>query len=279
MHHLTILFVSFRNNVRDYRNKEKEDNLSQGSSSEVFGRGLEILELIAESHHGVTIEQLAEGRGMHRSSVYRYISPLLERFYIVKSPEGRYQLGAKCLELTSLLLGRLDVRNVAHPLLIQLSEKTNATIHLALLEGTDVVYLDKVETQRSLPLVSRIGGRQPAYCTGVGKALLAYTPQARLDEILPRITFEPFTATTIQDMERLAAELAVIRSRGYAMDMEEHEPGISCVAFPILDLYSEPIAAVSATVSARELNGKLDFYIKSVESVAAEVSKAFGYSR
>lgn len=251
--------------------------MGQGSSSEVFGKGLDLLDLIAESRHGVTIGQLAESRGMHRSSIYRYISPLVERSYIKKTPEGRYQLGSKTLELASLLLERLDIRNVAHPLLIELSEKTDATVHLARLEGPEVVYLDKIETNRSLPIVSRIGGRQPAYCTGVGKALLAFLAQEHLDDVLPRIKFEVYTPTTVQDIERLVAELAVIRARGYALDNEEHEPGISCVAFPIFDLYEEPIASISATTSARKLSDKLDFYIESVQSVSNDISRAFGH--
>lgn len=251
--------------------------MANGSSSEVFAKGLDFLDMIAGSHHGLTIEQLAEAREMHRSSIYRYISPLLERCYIKKTSEGRYELGSKLLELASLVLERLDVRNIAHPLLIALSEKMHATVHLARLEGPEIVYLDKVETHRSLPIVSRIGGRQPAYCTGLGKALLAFVPQERLDELLPQIRFTTFTPSTIADADRLIAELAVIRARGHALDNEEHESGISCVAFPVFDLYGEPIGAVSATTTARELNDKLDSYIQSVESVAQEVSKAFGH--
>jgi len=251
--------------------------VADGSSSEVFARGLDFLGLIAESRYGLSIEQLAECRGMHRSSIYRYISPLLERAYIKKTSDSRYELGPKVLELASMILERLDIRNVAHPLLIELSERTATTVHLAQLDGTEIVYLDKVETRRSLPIVSRIGGRQPVHCTGLGKALLAFLPQQRLDELLPKIEFRVFTPATIPDEKCLVAELAVIRARGYALDNQEHEPGISCVAFPIFDLYKEPIGAVSATARTRDLDGKLDFYITSVQQAANEISAAFGH--
>ena len=137
--------------------------------------------------------------------------------------------------------------------------------------------MDKVETHRSLPLVSRIGGRQPAYCTGLGKALLAFQSEERLREVLPSVKYNQFTPNTITDAERLLAELAVVRTRGYALDNEEHEPGISCVAFPIFDLYGEPIDAISATSTTRELNGKIDAYVEAVQGAAQRISKAFGW--
>ena len=136
---------------------------------------------------------------------------------------------------------------------------------------------EELSRREFVPIVSRIGGRQPAFCTGVGKALLAFLAQERLDDVLPRIKFEAYTPTTVRDIERLVAELAVVRARGYALDNEEHEPGISCVAFPIFDLYAEPIASISATTSARKLSDKLDFYIESVQSVSNDISRAFGH--
>lgn len=251
--------------------------MAQGSSSEVFGRGLKLLDLIAGSRHGLTIDQLAEACGMHRSSIYRYVAPLLERSYIAKTLEGRHVLSVKVLELASLLLERLDIRNIAHPLLIALSEQLDATVHLAHLDGVEVVYLDKVETHRSLPLISRIGGRQPSYCTGLGKALLAFLPPERLAEMTPKIEFIPFTAATIDGPARLAAELMIVRARGYAIDDEEHEVGVSCVAFPIFDLYGEPIAAISATALSREMNGRLDAFVQAVQDMAGGLSRALGF--
>jgi len=251
--------------------------MGQRSSSEVFARGLDLLDLVAESRYGLTIDQLAEARKMHRSSMYRYVAPLLERSYVRKTSEGRYALGPRLLELASLLLERLDMRNIGHPLLVALSEGLHATVHLARLEAAEVVYLDKVQTYRSLPLVSRIGGRQPAYCTGLGKALLAFLSEERLREILSLVEYKQFTPNTITDAERLRAELAVVRTRGYAVDDEEHEPGISCVAFPIFDLYGEPIGAISATSTTREFNSKIDAYVDAVQEAAQKVSQAFGW--
>jgi len=250
--------------------------MSEKSSSHVFRRGLEILDLIANSRQGLTVRDLSETLDLHRSSVYRYLAPLADTRYVETRSDGRYHLGLRVLEIASLALERLDVRNIAHPLLIQLSEANDATVHLAQLNGTEAVYLDKVETHQSLPLVSRIGGRQPAYCTGVGKALLAFLPQERLEKVLDNLSFERFTPRTITDRRALLEELRVIRDRGCALDLEEHEAGICCAAAPIFDIYGEPIASISLTVLARAMEQSMDTYIRHIMDAAGAVSRALG---
>jgi len=250
--------------------------MSEKSSSHVFRRGLEILDLIANARQGLTVCDLSETVDLHRSAVYRYLAPLADARYVETRSDGRYHLGLRVLEIASLALERLDVRNTAHPLLVQLSEANDATVHLAQLDGTEVVYLDKVETHRSLPLVSRIGGRQPAYCTGVGKALLAFLPQERLEKVLDNLSFERFTPRTITDRRALLEELRVIRDRGCALDLEEHEAGICCAAAPILDIYGEPIASISLTVLARVMEQSMDTYIRHIMDAAGAVSRTFG---
>jgi len=253
--------------------------MTKTSSSEVFRRGLELFESVAKSRHGMSIEELAKARGMHRSSVYRYVGPLLQAGYVQKGEDGRFHLGPKILELSSLALEKLDVRNIAHPLLIQLSEATNATVHLARLDGSEVVYLDKVETHRSLPIVSRIGSRAPVYCTGLGKAVLAFLPAERLNGVVSQLHFKRFTKNTIASVKELLKDLSLVREQGYALDNEEHEENISCVAFPVFDLYEEPIAAVSVTAVAREINGKRSWYIEQLKQVAEGLSRTFGHNK
>lgn len=246
------------------------------SASRVLGRGLELLELVARSRRGLRVAEIEQAISLHRSSIYRYLNTLVSAQYLERGQGGRYRLGPKVLELAGLALEHLDIREVAHPLLIELSEAADATVHLCRLDGTEVVYLDKVETHRSLPLCSRIGGRAPAYCTGVGKALLAFLPFERLETVLTRIRFKRFTASTITDREALLLELSAVRERGYALDRGEHEEGIHCVAAPIFDLYGEPIASLSVTDLARKIQGNEECYARQVMRVARAISRALG---
>ncbi len=233
------------------------------------------MEKIARARQGLSVQELEKEIELHRSSIYRYLSVLKESGY-VKRENGRYQLGFKVLELAFLLLDRLDIRKIAHPYLIELSEITQATVHLCQLDGAEVVYLDKVETSRSLPLYSRIGGRAPAYCTGVGKALLAFLPPKRLERVLGQITFKHYTDRTITDKERLLRELAETKRRGYALDKEEHEEGIQCVAAPIFGFTGEPIASISVTDIARKIVGKEKELAAEVVRIAKGISHAMG---
>lgn len=128
---------------------------------------------------------------------------------------------------------------------------------------------DKVETNRSLPLYSRIGGRAPACCTGVGKALLAFFLPERLETVLGCICFKRFTASTITDREALLAGLSAVSERGYALDRGEHEAWICWVAAPIFDLYGEPVASLSVTDLARKIQGNEEWCVRQVLRVAS----------
>jgi DNA-binding IclR family transcriptional regulator len=245
----------------------------------VLKKGLELLELIAKSREGLNITQLEKATSMHRSTIYRYLNAFAAYGYLERFQGGRYRLGPKILELASLILDRLDIRDVARPLLIELSERTDATVHLCRLDGTEVVYLDKIETSRSLPLYSRIGARAPAYCTGVGKAILAFLPPERLERVLERINFRRYTPNTITNRADLLAELEATRKRGYAVDRGEHEEGIYCVAAPIFDLYGEPIASISVTDLARKISKREKWYAQMVLKTAQSISNALGQER
>lgn len=253
-----------------------EKDAGRYSTSRILQKGLELLELIAKSRDGLNINELEAQVSLHRSTVYRYLNAFLALNYLERTPDKRYRLGPKILELASLILDRLDIRDVARPLLIELSEKTDATVHLCRLDGAEVVYLDKIETSRSLPLYSRIGARAPAYCTGVGKAILAFLPPERLQRVLERIRFRRFTPNTITNRDDLLAELEATRKRGYALDRGEHEEGIYCVAAPIFNMYGEPIASISVTDLARKIRKREQWYANLVLRTAETISRSLG---
>jgi len=249
-----------------------------GNGSRIFEKGLEILELIAKTPDGITINALKESLKLHRTSVYRYLKVLLNMGYVEKK-DTKYVLGPKALELASLYLCRLDVRRIAHPHLVQLAEKLQVTVHLAQLAGPEAIYIDKVETHHSLPLYSRVGRKVPLHCTALGKALLAFSSPERREILLGQLELKPCTNRTITDPKRLLLELEEVRQKGYAVDRGEHEEGISCIAAPVFDLTGEVVAALSATDLSRKILNNEGVYSKEVQRTAQTISRALGWTK
>ncbi len=200
--------------------------------------------------------------------------------YIRTDGNGAYHLGNKILELGSHMLRRMPLREIAHPFLVKLSAETQKTVHLCVLDGAEVVYLDKVESQRSLPIISRIGSRAPAYCTGVGKALLSSLPSDQVVEILRKTPLVKRTETTITDPVQLLEELKQTRDRGYAIDNCEHEEGIKCFAAIIKGYGGETVGAISITGLKREFDDRrqAEELSEEVKRAAVAISQALGYA-
>lgn len=197
---------------------------------------------------GRTLSEIARGTGLPKSTVSRMLTAL-ERNGAVARVGDSYRLGPLVQELDPLPrspeIERLQV--ALTPYLAQLFEATRATVHLATLHGDEVVYLNKLHGPNPIPSPSRIGGGLPAYCTGVGKAMLAFDPEAA-----DRVSSGPFvawTATTLPDAEALAVELAEIRRRRRAIDRAELTEGLYCVAAPVFDPDGRPVAALSASAA------------------------------
>ena len=247
--------------------------------AKILAKGLNLLEELAQSADGMTAVELAESIGIHKTSVYRYLNTLLQARYIQTNGDGRYHLGNKILELSSQLLRRMPLRETAHPFLVKLSAETQKTVHLCVLDGHDVVYIDKVESQRSLPMMSRIGSRASAYCTGVGKALLSSLPTDQVVELLKETPLTKRTPTTITDPVQLLEELKKTRERGCAIDNGENEEGIKCFAIPVRGYGGDVVGAISATGLQREFAVPEDSekILGAVKKAASEISRALGH--
>ncbi|MER7212982.1 IclR family transcriptional regulator [Streptosporangium sp. NPDC020072] len=214
-------------------------------------RALLILQEIGRHSRGATLDELSTRLGLPKSSLHRLLSALKHRGFAAQpEPSGPYYLGTEMLATAFRFYETMDLRTLVRPLLMRLSEEFTETVHMAMLDGAEVVYLDKVEAVRSITMTSVIGGRNLAHCTGVGKALLAWTYPA--DEAIKAWAerYGPLasrTRNTITSPARLATNLAQIRERGYALDLEENEPGVRCVSAPVFMGKSAPVAAVSVT--------------------------------
>jgi DNA-binding IclR family transcriptional regulator len=189
---------------------------------------------------------------------------------------GKFRLGLKLFDLGNRAIEQYDLRDRAQPHLRRLVTETEETAHLCILEGAHVIYIDKIEPARSVRMITRIGSSNPAHCTSVGKAILAFLPEERLNEILRRIRFERFTQRTITTPEALRTEIEKTRRRGYAVDDEEFEEGLRCIAVPLLDAQRLPVAAVSISgpsfrVTAQKLPSIANHLLQCVRGISMDM--------
>ncbi len=219
-------------------------------------RVLAILNVLGSYPDGIGLNDLARLMHSPRSSVHRALSALRRAELIEQDRDSRYRLGYGLLKLAFSYYEELDEVGRMRPILAALATEFGETTHYAILNRQEVVYLAKVQPPQSrYQMNSAIGGRNPAYCTGVGKALVAYELTSRAAVADYAATHGPlaaFTAHTITDVDALDAEFARVRADGYALDREEHEEGINCLAIPLfLTSTSVPDGAISITAVAQ----------------------------
>jgi IclR family acetate operon transcriptional repressor len=215
-------------------------------------RALRILTVVGSASQGLSLDELAGRLDIPKSTLHRILAALKYRGFIAQ-PEigGSYFLGTELLATAFRFYDMLDLRALIHPLLARLTAELRETTHMAVLDGAEIVYHDKIQASHMITMSSVIGGRNPAHATGVGKALLAWTyptdeaVQAWAAQWAP---LRAVTANTITSVPRLAKELALVRDRGYALDIEENEIGVRCAAVPIFLGRPVPATAVSVTL-------------------------------
>lgn len=200
--------------------------------SQTLDRALSILEFVAERPR--RINEVAEHLGVHHSTALRLLHSLRGHGYVNELPDHTYRVGPATFRLGFTALERIPLRAIARPYMQQLNRETGETIHLGTLENGEVVYVEKVEARHRVRMHSSIGGIAGLHSTGVGKAILAFLPEAQQDRLLADYPLERYTATTITSLEELKADLAATRARGYAINNGELEDGILGVACPIL---------------------------------------------
>ncbi|WP_067474671.1 IclR family transcriptional regulator [Actinomadura hibisca] len=214
-------------------------------------RALRIIQLLADGGQGVTLEELAARSGLPRSSLHRLLGALKHRGFAAQpEPNGPYFLGTELLATAFRYYDRLDLRALVHPVLLRLRRELDETVHMAVLDGAEIVYVDKVEAVHPIKMTSVIGGRNPAHATGVGKAILAWAyPTDEAIELWATANgpLAVRTKHTVTGPAALAEEMALIRERGYCLDMEENEPGVRCAAVPVFLGRSTPVAGISVT--------------------------------
>lgn len=242
-------------------------------------RAFEIIEALAVEPKGLSITQLSQKLSLHKTTVHRILQTLLSRGYVQKDPQTmHYKLGVKFVEISSLYLNNIELKTEAHPFLRELVAMLNVTVHLAILDGSDVVYIDKIEQVNSIRLYSSIGKRVPAYCTALGKVMLSKFSEEEIKKLLLTVTFYPYTQNTITDVEKLIDEIRLVRKRGFAVDNEEFQEGIRCIAAPVYDYRGEMIAAISISAPVSVLPPHKDEEVaQKVIETAKKISYRLGY--
>jgi IclR family KDG regulon transcriptional repressor len=198
------------------------------------------------------------------------------------SQSGRYSLGVACLDLGSVFMSQLDLRDRVLPMLETLREDSKETIHLAVLDRKkmEVIYLEKLEGLLPIGMMgSRVGGRAPAHCTGLGKCLLAYLPDAEVCDFYLSNGMRSYTDHTITDTDQLLFQLANIRERGYAVDDVEHEPDVKCLAAPVWNHRQAVVASISISGPEQRMNHLVaeGGLVERLQITAHEASRRMGY--
>ncbi|MDX3925623.1 MAG: IclR family transcriptional regulator [Shinella sp.] len=226
---------------------EKERRSSGRQDTGTLGKAVSVLELVALAESPLRFTDILAASGQPRGTLHRQLSHLVEEGLVDLRPDHRYEPGLRLLRFASNSWARNQFRSVAEPHLRALHEHTGETVHLGILRGREIIYLDKVESRQAVRMSSQIGNASPAYCTGVGKAALSVLSDERLKEIVSGIDFHRFTPSTIADARTLVEELQEVRSRGFAFDREEHEAGICCVAAPVFSADRSLVGGISTT--------------------------------
>ncbi|MBI4923297.1 MAG: IclR family transcriptional regulator [Devosia nanyangense] len=227
----------------------------------------------------LTVDQITAETGLPKTTVFRVLATLEKRAFITREATTQaYRFGEMALLVGARALGQLDVKLVARPFIEELMEETGETVHLSILNQTSALCIDKIDSRRSVRMLSFIGFRDPLYCSGVGKVLLAFQPDGERETLISSIELAKRTARTVTDRQALSEHLRGIREQGYALDLGEIEDGLSCVAAPIRDHGGRVVAAVSVSgPDSRIDEGVRRALIPVVVAKAQRVSKALGY--
>ena len=242
-------------------------------------KAMTILEVLADEDPPYTLTQLSLRLRLHVSTVHRLLVNLLRHGFVEEdSVSGGYQLSYGVLRMGLRVLDRLDFRRAAQPLLRDLNLRTKETVHLAILQETQAISIDKYLSPQPVGLDARLGGIMPLHCTGVGKTLLAHQSEETLNRIAQSPGFTRMTARTITALPQLRKELQQIRDQGYTIDQEEAVEGLSCVAGPIFNHSGQVVAAFSVAGPATRLTpARIPELAQMVRETSQQISYRLGY--
>ena len=239
-------------------------------------RALQLLEILAEHPRGMQPKEIEEVLELNKVTVHRLLATLENRGFVERMGSS-YVIGLKIVALSSMKLSNVELKTEASPYLRDLVNKLGLPVQMAILEDQDAVFIDKIESINSFRMYSQIGKRIPVYACGVGKILLMQKSDEEIREKMDTIEFESFTSKTFKNVDELIEAVRSARKKGYAIDNEEHEEGIYCVAAPIYDYMGKVIAAISVGDTNKQFVKATNKQIELIKQTAKEISKRLGY--
>lgn len=238
-------------------------------------RAFAVLEMFQDHKTGeISLKELSDHLQINKSTMFGIVNTLLNLGYLKQNEyTQQYSLGYRFLSFSDSVKAESVLLRTAHPYLIKLSEKYQETVHLAVEKHGKVIYLDKVTSPRSISINSQVGKDNWMHCTGVGKCLLAYLPEKDIEDILAG-KLPVFTPNTIASPQALKKELAKIRENGFALDQEEFELGLTCIAVPIFNSYGKVCCAISVSgLTPRIHQIQKNEILKELKQVSEEISQ------
>jgi len=246
----------------------------------VLNKTFSILEILLQQGSAMNMTEISKKLALHPSTTHRILDTLKHWGYIEQDPHTqKYQLGLKVLELGMAKLHQMDLAREATPYLKELVKQCNETVHLGVLEGGEVLYLAKEESSQTIRMISYVGKRAPLHCTALGKVLLTYLSTEERKKILGEKVLPRLTENTITDKKELEKELSKIREQGFALDREENEKDVRCVAAPIRNYQGEVIAAISISAPVFRIDKNAQNNLnEALLKISKKISKRLGYN-
>jgi DNA-binding IclR family transcriptional regulator len=241
-------------------------------------RTLDVMEALASRRGATGISEVASIVGLHVSTVHRLLATLVDRGYVRQDPDtSKYHLGSRVFTLASAADLHLDLRLVARPYLERMMRASGETANLVTSSDTEVVYLDQVASMHLVKMSAAPGSRAPMYCTGTGKAMLAFKHPRTIETVL-NSPMKRYTAHTLVTRAGVERELALIREQGYSIDNEEMEEGVRCIAVPVYDRRHECIGAMSVSgPTTRMSTERVAKLAPTMLGIADELSRQLGF--
>ena len=252
---------------------------NQTGSFKSFGKVIRVLECFSLQEPRLSLSEIARRAELPLSTAHRIMATLREARIVEQEGDRElYRLGLKLLELGSMVLANMELHREALPFIEELAHESGETVHLGVFDGSEVVSIEKMDSLHGLASNITIGKGAPAYCTGVGKALLAFQPDSVVDHVC-RLGLKRHTPQTLTEPSRLRKELARVRSHGYAVDNMEHQADVRCVAAPVRNHSGDVIASLSISGPATRIpRNRIPALAARVCEVAAEISARLGHT-
>jgi DNA-binding IclR family transcriptional regulator len=251
----------------------------KGATVGVLTKVLKIFDLLQSHPAGVELKEISLATGINKSTSYRFLSHLERESYVKRTAAGSYVIGVKLIALGNGTDHRTMLRETSLPTLRELQKVTQETVNLGVLDEDQVLYIEVLESPHAFRLVSQVGIHRPLHSTALGKALAAFMPADRREQLLNGMTFQPFTRRTISSSLRFEKELAEVYRRGYSLDNEESVPGARCVAAAIVNSRNEAVAAISVSGPvARITRDKVPAVAAAVKEAVRTISERMGFA-